>query len=127
MLENESNIVSEIASIFFERLTEIDPKWNKGFFRFFYDKGSSDATSSYIRTDKKIFLVGAFDNSDCEDLICELFEKLFTCLSKDKGVALLYVNRNEEFEMFFEFKDFNRWKITKLKGQSGLPKGFSID
>lgn len=49
--------------------------------------------------------------------------ELLKLLGKKRGVLLLSVDSQLNYDVKFEFEDVNRWKITKLNGATGLPAG----
>jgi len=44
-------------------------------------------------------------------------------LGNTEGVFLLTVDSNNAYEINFEYKDMNRWKISKSDGGTGIPEG----
>ena len=44
-------------------------------------------------------------------------------LAKERGVFLITVNANLEYDIKFEWNDLEKWKISKLDGRTGIPEG----
>nr|EIT1518104.1 hypothetical protein [Acinetobacter baumannii] len=50
-------------------------------------------------------------------------QELLAALGKIKGVFLLVIDANFDYEINFEYQDMNRWKISKLAGGTGVSEG----
>ncbi|WP_197664926.1 hypothetical protein [Acinetobacter venetianus] len=50
-------------------------------------------------------------------------QELLAAFDKTKGIFLLVIDSNFDYEINFEYHDINRWKISKLAGGTGVPEG----
>jgi len=48
---------------------------------------------------------------------------LLDILGKTQGVFLLTIDSGLNYDIKFEWQNLNRWEITKLNKETGLPQG----
>ena len=51
---------------------------------------------------------------------------LLSSMNKSRGLFLLEVGNQDDYNIKFEFEDLDRWKISKLNGGSGVPDGYKL-
>lgn len=119
-MEKESEIVLEIASRFFNFVTEAEKQWDEAYLRYHGDNDNAGVTSTVRRGDVAHYI--DFDDeiefevmSEITDL-CQQLQKHFPF-----KVSLLVVRPNQEFKIKYEKSLSSKWEITKLNGNSGIP------
>lgn len=122
MYENQSEVVIEMAKSTIDLVKAIDPAWRKAYLRFYMDGGESGANGSYANA-SAVNLLGTLDHAGYYGSMHSLGEQLFRLLQKERGVLLLAVDANFDYEIKFDWTNLDRWRITKLNGSSGVPEG----
>lgn len=120
--DESTPVVIDIAKTFIKLVREIEPKWNKAYFRFRIQESDSETKGSYVHGNE-VELISVFKHRNFFDSIDEKGRNLMAILGNAEGVFLLTVNSNNAYEINFEYKDMNRWKIDKLDGGTGIPEG----
>lgn len=122
MNEKASRLVVSIAKKLIDFFQLNNLEWEVAYFRFCFLKSSSDSSGSYVfRND--VFLLSALKNSTFFNDMSAEGEDLIKSLGKEEGVFLLMVDSSFNYDIKYEWVDFDRWKITKLNGGSGIPQG----
>jgi hypothetical protein len=123
--ERASELVVAIAKRFIEfALASTTDKWDEAFLRFegpvaefkvasIYRAGER---SAFFRSDSKLEV-----HTELADLFGELCAELAKTTGKEFIVALLRVDSEYNYRLFYEYEDSNKWYITKMGGQSGIP------
>lgn len=124
MSEAASGIVIELAKGLIEFARRTDPTWRKVFYRFQWDGSSRTSHGSYV-SDSSTTLIDAITYGDFYSSMRAKATELAKLLGKDQGVFLLVADATFNFNIFFEFKDPKRWKITMLDGGTGIPEGYT--
>jgi len=120
-LDASSPIVIELASMAVAHLGELAPDWTTAYVRIACDAGSRQSKGSYV-TASGIFMFNAMAD-DFLRRMREVGGQLFEAMKKDRGVALLIVRPDLDYEIRFEWEDLERWPIAKLNGATGIPVG----
>jgi hypothetical protein len=120
MNEKASHLVVSLAKNFIDFLQSNNPGWAMAYFRFCFSKSHSDANASYVLSGAA-FLISALKNPAFFNEMSSNGEDLIKSLSKEEGVFLLTVDSSFNYEIKYEWLNFNRWKITKMDGGSGIP------
>lgn len=124
MNEETSSMVIELAKEFMELIRQLEPTWNKAFYRFRSEGGRYGSNGSYV-VDSKVLLISALRNGRFYDSMNEKGAKLLNLLGKTQGVFLLTIDAESKYDIQFEWTDMHRWEITKSKGGTGVPAGVS--
>lgn len=122
MNEKASLVVVDIAKDFINLSNQTNPKWQKGYFRFLYDIDYSQSCRSYSK-DSDVFIV---DSMLCSDICSQMdykAEQLFYTFEKSRGLILLIVDSDFNYDIKFEWSNLDLWQITKLDGGNGIPCG----
>ena len=122
MNEKASLVVVDLAKDFISLLNDSDQKWMKGYFRFLFDIDYYQSSSSYS-TSFNVFIIDSMKHSDICYRMDQKAEQLFDAIERSKGVMLLVVDCDFNYDIKFEWNDLGRWRITKLDGGTGLPLG----
>ncbi|MBV7542713.1 hypothetical protein [Acidovorax sp. sic0104] len=122
MHEEQSIIVIDLAKEFISLMRKIKPSWRRAFFRFSIDSLRIGSNASYESEDG-VALISALKNNLFFIQMNEKSENLFRLLGKEEGVFLLTIDSNFDYKIDFEFNDLGRWKISKMDGETGIPKG----
>lgn len=113
-------LVVEIARSFMLLMRGLEQNWNKAYLRFSWQGSVSEAKASYV-IESGAEIVDSTKNKDFFHPVLQKGKDLLMALGKDGGVFLLVVDSNLEYDIKFEYKDFNRWKISKLGGGREFP------
>ena len=127
MTDRASELVVELARLLLAALQQHVPDWQRAYLRFEALDDQYGSNGSYI-TDSGIFLFSVFQFSELFDQINSLGFELREVMSNRKPkfyVFLLTVESDFTYKIDFEYKDKNKWQITKLDGASGIPEGLS--
>ena len=127
-VKNESELVIELAKDFIQTMIDSDKKWDKAFFRFHSDKNGYGGNASYIEG-SSVNLLGQFNSDDFVERACDNFEKLKELISQSNKpfcVALLVIDREYNFKVFYEYTDIDKWFITKIDSD-GIPRDYDIN
>ncbi len=122
MYEDQSEIVTEMASALVEFASKIDSSWKKAYYRFYIGGPESGSIGSCVGRSGIHFIDGLTHVDFCNALN-ELGKRLFSLFGQKRGLLLLSVDSNMEFNIDFEFEDLNKWRIIKSDGSSGIPEG----
>ncbi|RKP52535.1 hypothetical protein [Trinickia fusca] len=122
MNEVATAIVIELAKEFIGLMRELEPKWSKAYYRFRSEGARYGSNASYV-SDSNVSLIGALKWGDFYERMNEHGAKLLETLGKTQGVFLLTVDAEFNYDVQFDWEDLRRWEITKLNGETGLPRG----
>jgi hypothetical protein len=117
-----SVIVIELAKEFIEFIRQIEPAWNRAFFRFCSEGFKYGSNGSYIY-DSKVMLIDPFKYNDFFAKMNEKSVRLLTLLGKEQGVLLLIIDSGFNYDIKFEYQNLERWRIAKVNGGIGVPEG----
>ena len=125
MNESASKLVIDLAQLFLEQLPHIASDWTRAFFRFIATDDHYGSSASYV-TPQDVMLVSAMKYGGFYDRMNDLGFQLRR-ETENNGrkfcVFLLVVDAAFNYEIKFEYRDIEKWKITKLDGASGMPAG----
>jgi hypothetical protein len=72
---------------------------------------------------KGVALVSSTRNAELLRALANTGNDLIRSLGKDRGVFLLTVDSNYDYNIQFEWDDLRRWQISMLNGGTGIPDG----
>jgi len=121
-IAQSSPLVVELATHLIQMMQAAYPNWDRAFFRFCMEEFSYGSNGSYI-SGSSVVLFDPFKSPNFFDRMNAKSAELLKLLGKKRGVLLLSVDSQLNYDVKFEFEDVNRWKITKLNGATGLPAG----
>jgi len=121
MNDEASAVVVDLAKEFIELARSLDSSWTKGYYRFRAEQFRYGSNASYIGS-SGVTLIGAMKNGSFYNSMNERGAKLLKILGKERGVFLLSVDNNFDYDIKFEWSDLQRWEITKMNGRSGVPE-----
>lgn len=122
MSDAQAVIVIELAKEFMELIRRVEPAWKKAYFRFSADGSRSGSNGSY-ESDGKMILIDPFKYDIFFKSMNEKSLRLLHILGKARAVVLLSIDSAFDYEIKFEYENFDRWKITKINGGTGVPEG----
>jgi len=127
MNDRASQLVVDIAKRFIEyALAAVgDNGWDEAFLRYEGWPQRYGVTSIYRKGEKSAFLDSELSHETDIALgkqFRELSQELAKATGKEFVVALLRVDAEHDYKMFYEYQDPKKWYITKMNGQSGIPK-----
>ena len=50
-------------------------------------------------------------------------KEVLAAIGKSEGLFLLIADSNFDYEIKFEYSDMDKWRISKMKGGTGVPAG----
>lgn len=116
-------LVISLAKELMSAMQRINPGWEHAYWRFVSTDVHFGSNASYSAA-TEVTLISPFTESQLFEKLNELGRQLWN-FERDQRrkfcVCLLVVSSNFDYEIKFEQRDENRWRITKLGGKSGLP------
>jgi hypothetical protein len=122
MNDESSRLVIELVKEFIAVMQNINQNWEKGYLRFMFDVDYYQSSRSYA-TANDIFIVDAIKYRGFFDQIDLKGRQIFDALGRSKGLFLLVVDSDFNYDIKFEWSNLDRWRITKLDGGTGVPLG----
>ncbi len=120
--DEASPLVIDIARSFISLVREIEPKWSKAYLRFCSHDMVSEAKGSYVH-ETGVEIVDVLKHKNFFHPVVQKGQDLLAALGKTEGVFLLVTDSNFDYEIKFEYQNLERWKISKMKGGTGIPEG----
>lgn len=123
MVDNHANpLVVEIAKKFITLMIDIEPQWKKAYLRFSYSNSVAETKASFV-FETRIEIIDVLKHKHFFHSINVKGQELLAAFDKTKGIFLLVIDSNFDYEINFDYHDINRWKISKLAGGTGVPEG----
>jgi len=120
--EEATPIVIDLAKSFISLVRDIDPEWHKGYLRVYVGDGVSEAKASYVRQ-SGVEIIDVLKHKEFFHAAPAKGRDLLAALEKPGGLFVLIVDSSFDYEIKFEYKNMNKWRISKLKGGTGIPEG----
>lgn len=127
--ENASKIANETATLtieiakdFMSFMQAVDRRAERAFYRLLSEEFHYGSNASYLAGDE-VNLISAMKHRDFFAAMNEKGRALLASMGKVRGVFLLVIDADFNYELKFEWNDLQRWKITKLDGGTGVPAG----
>jgi hypothetical protein len=112
----------ELAKSFTNFVQQVAPDSTKAYFRFCVQSSVSESKASYVHPDG-VELFDAVRHSEFFHAATAKGREVLTALGKSEGLFVLIADPNFDYEIKFEFRNLDKWSISKLKGGSGIPAG----
>jgi hypothetical protein len=131
--ERAEKLTVELAKILIAAMESNFPGWQHAFIRFEASDNHYGSKGSYV-TSKGVFLLDPFAQKGLFQNINSLGYELWNSLTNNKNknknkkfcVFLLSVNSSFDFKFDYEWKDTNKWQISKIGGGTGIPTGIQL-
>ncbi|KQV81965.1 hypothetical protein ASD15_31385 [Massilia sp. Root351] len=120
MKERETELIISITKRFIDEVLELEPDFEKGFFRFYAEDRVSESCASYV-SPSEVVIVDAMSQEDFFDEMDEMCMKLLAEMGKNKAVLLLAIDKEFDYEITFEYSDMTKWQIALTDGGTGIP------
>ncbi|WP_228076504.1 hypothetical protein, partial [Vibrio parahaemolyticus] len=126
VMDKESEIVVSIASKFLDFISSSVPEWEEAYLRFNGDSGSTGITSTFLKGGTAHY-IDADDELEFETMseLTDMFQRLQGHFPFK--VCLLVLKTSKEYKIKYEQNLSDKWAITKLDGNTGIPAGYSND
>ena len=112
----------EVVKAFAREMSSIDQTWQRAYLRISIDSNSSQTKASYTGA-SGVKLVNVMAHKPffhwVNGLACELRDSLES--AEPFKVALVVLSSDFSYDVKYEYKNQNRWLISKLDGASGIP------
>lgn len=122
MDDSRSLLVVQLAGEFIQLIRDMDPSWTKAFFRYCQDGSRLGSNASYISKSESKLIDPLLHNAALVKLNA-ISEGLLESMGQDQAVILLAVDSNFDYDVKFEYADMEKWRISKLDGENGIPDG----
>lgn len=125
MNDEASRLVVEFARQAIGTVRAISQNWTDVFIRFNADDSQCGWKGSYVNP-AGVHLFDVMRLREESERIQSIGSSLRDALTKDERkfvVCLVRANSKLQYQIDFEWRDDNKWNITKLGGRSGLPEG----
>lgn len=96
--------------------------WQTAYLRFVKFTDGNGICASYRSCDD-VELLDVFEHKDFFRKAKSIGAGIFLSKGKRRGVFLLTVNKDLDYEIEFEYDDLEKWQISKEDGASGIPIG----
>jgi hypothetical protein len=126
--DSSSETVVALAKTLITLLQDKFPGWKRAYFRHEASETHTSSNGSY-ETGSGVHLLDALSLKPQFAQLRDLFGLLREQLTHDRQrfkVALLVVDSDFDFVIHYEFHSSDRWRITKLDGESGVPRGVPL-
>jgi len=120
--EEATPIVIDLARRFISLIQDIDSGWHKGYLRVCVGEGISEAKASYAHQ-AGVEIIDVLKHKEFFHAAQAMGRDLLVALEKSGGLFVLLVDARFDYEIKFEYENMGRWRISKLKGGSGIPEG----
>ena len=120
--EEATPLAMDLAKSFTALIRDIAPDWSKGYLRFCSSSSVSEAKASYVHP-AGVAIVDVLQHVEFFHSATARGKELLAALEKSEGVFVLIADSNFDYEIKFEFSDMDKWRISKMKGGTGIPVG----
>jgi hypothetical protein len=123
-MDKESEIVVSIAGKFFDFISSSTSEWEEAYLRFNGDSESTGITATFLKGDTAHY-IDADDELEFETMseVTDMFQSLQGHFPFK--VCLLVLKPNKEYKIKYEQELSEKWAITKLEGNTGIPAGYT--
>jgi hypothetical protein len=116
-------LLLDIARSVVSLVRTIDPGWRAAYLRVVIGESVAETKMSYAHP-AGVEIVDVLRHKTAFHAFAPMGEALLAALGKERGLFLLAIRPDLEYEIEFEYRDMSRWRISKLNGGNGLPEGF---
>lgn len=120
--DKAAQLVVDMAQALVSTIQAIDSSWERAYLRFSREPGQSQVKASYVHAGEAD-LVSVMSHRDFFSFAQRTGEALLAAVGKERGVILVWVDSNFDYEVKFEYDDLSRWAITRMDGGTGIPVG----
>jgi|TARA_R110002074_G_scaffold225162_1_gene396627 hypothetical protein len=123
--DKAAKVIVELAQEFISGIQRISPTWKQAYWRFESQECRFGSNASVVTHDE-VLLVDPFREKALFEALNSLGRRLWELESarkKEFCVCLLRVENTFDYDIAFEREDPEKWRITKLDGNSGIPEG----
>jgi hypothetical protein len=120
MKENERGLILQMAQRFIDEMSELEPGFDRAFYRFYVEDRMYESSSSYTKSDIA-FVVDTLERNDFFDDMDEISLALFKETKRVPAILLLTIDKALDYEIQFEYKNMKRWSLSLFDGGSGVP------
>lgn len=120
--EEATPLVIELAKSFTSLVRGIAPDWRTGYLRFCSHDAVSESKASYVHQ-SGVEIVDVLQHMDFFNAATAKGKDVLAAIGKSEGLFLLIADSNFDYEIKFEYDDMDKWKISKMKGGTGVPTG----
>jgi len=118
--EEASPLVVDLAKSFISLIRGIAPDWSTGYLRFCSQAFVAESKASYVHQ-SGVEIIDVLKYKDFFQAISVKGQELLATLGKPEGLFLLIVDSNFDYEIKFEYSNLDKWRITKMRGGTGIP------
>ncbi|MBR7776978.1 hypothetical protein [Undibacterium rugosum] len=122
MSDQKTVLIVELAKELIEMIQQVAPSWKKVYFRYCHEEFKAGSNGSYV-VDSKVLLIDPFKQDDFFRSMNEKSAHLLALLEKKQAVLLLVADSDFNYDIKFEYENLDRWRISKVKGATGVPDG----
>jgi hypothetical protein len=122
MSDEATPLAVSLAKDFTSLIRKVEPKWSKAFLRFRSNDSVAESKASYMFPDG-VEIVDVLQHTEFFNAATARGKQLLAALGKSAGLFVLIADSNFDYEIKFEYKNMDKWKISKMKGGTGVPEG----
>lgn len=125
-IDEATRLTIELAKLLVRDMQAMGAPWQKAFLRAEFGDGEQSIKGSYaLENDVRLF--NTLEYKPMFAAVHEIAPRLREASSnagRKACVALLVVDSNFNYEVKYEYENSERWAISKLNGESGIPVGY---
>ena len=122
MTDAATPIAVDLVRALVKLVKEVEPDWRNAYMRVALREGVVEAKASYVHASGAT-LFDVLQHKDFFHSATREGRELMAALGKERGVFLLIVDSNLNYEFKFEHVNMDRWRISKMRGGTGVPEG----
>ena len=120
MKDRETDLVIQLAKRFIDELQNLEPAFERAFFRFHTEERMYESCSSYT-TPSDVFIISTLMQDEFFDEMEKISLDLLAEMKKNPALLLLTVDKDLDYEIQFEYKNMEKWQISLMNGGAGIP------
>jgi hypothetical protein len=125
-IDEATRLTIELAKLLIHEMQAMSLPWKKAFLRLEVHEDRQMAKGSYV-LDTGVQLFDVLNHKPMFSAAKDIAPRLRDAMSKDGKkwcIALLTVDSTFNYEIEYEYLNPERWAISKLGGNNGIPVGY---
>lgn len=121
MKQYDPGLCINLARTFIDKILELEPCFEKAYYRFHAEQRQSESCASYI-ANSETNIIDAMSEAEFFDAMDQMFLELLGEMEKSRALLLLIIDKDLGYEMKFEYSDMLKWQISLADGGTGIPE-----
>ncbi len=120
--EEATPIIVDLAKSFVSLMQGLASDWSTAYLRICSREAMSEAKASYVHR-SGVQIIDVLEHKEFFHAAAAKGRDLLAALEKSAGLFVLIVDSALDYEIKCEYDDMNKWRISKIKGGTGVPEG----